>query len=111
VNFFVNKINRVPCCRRRNRLPSGQTSSLDLNRVSPVNNGSYAVSSKPGVCLEKWPDSPPAGWKIPFLFTTILHFVQNCCEQDKQSTMLPQAKQTSIGSNVQFGSQPRKSCE
>jgi hypothetical protein len=32
-------------------------------------------------------------------------------KKKKISTMLPQANQASIGSNVRFGSQPRKSCE
>jgi hypothetical protein len=51
----------------------------------------YAVGSKPGVCLNTWPDSPPAGRKIPIFFTKILHKVQNFCEKDKKRTMLPQA--------------------
>jgi len=30
---FVEKNKYVPCCRRRIRLPSGETSGLDLHRV------------------------------------------------------------------------------
>jgi hypothetical protein len=40
--------------------------------------------------------SPPAGRKIPFFFTKILHDVQNFCEKEKMSTMLPQANRASI---------------
>jgi hypothetical protein len=40
--------------------------------------------------------SPPAGRKIPCLFTGILHNMQNFCEQEKPRTMLPQANQASI---------------
>jgi|GEM_PF-2657054 len=54
--------------------------------------------------------SPPAGRKQLFLFTKILHEVQNFCEQDKKGTMLPQARLPFIGSNVRFVCQPRKSC-
>ncbi len=35
-NMFVKKKKKVPCCRRRIRLPSGETSGLDLNHVSSV---------------------------------------------------------------------------
>ncbi len=38
-HFFSKKIENVPCCRRRGRLPSGQTSGLNVHRVSPVNHG------------------------------------------------------------------------
>jgi len=37
------------------------------------------------------PDAPPAGRKIPFFFTNMLHKVQHVCEKDKNSPMLPQA--------------------
>jgi len=54
-------------------------------------NRSYAVGSKSDVYLDERPDSPPAGRKIPFFFTKMLHKVQHFCEKDKDSTMLPQA--------------------
>jgi hypothetical protein len=44
VNFFVKKIKKVPCCRRRIGLPSHETSGLHVNRVSRVNNTSYEVT-------------------------------------------------------------------
>jgi len=34
--LFSKKIEQVPCCRRRNWLPSGQTSGLNAHRVSSV---------------------------------------------------------------------------
>jgi hypothetical protein len=37
------------------------------------------------------PDSPPAGRKIPFFFTKMLHNVQHFCEKEKKCPMLPQA--------------------
>ncbi len=33
--FFCEK-EKVPCCRRRIRLPSGETSGLHVNRVTGV---------------------------------------------------------------------------
>jgi hypothetical protein len=51
----------------------------------------YAVVNPAGVCLDNRPDSPPAGRKLPFFFTKMLHKVQHFCEKDEQSTMLPQA--------------------
>jgi O-antigen ligase len=44
----------------------------------------YAVVDLAGICRNKRPDSPPAGWKIPFFFTKILHKVQNFCEKEKE---------------------------
>ncbi len=38
---FPKKIENVPCCRRRSRLPSGQTSGLNVHRVSPVFEEKY----------------------------------------------------------------------
>jgi len=61
-------------------LPSGQTSGLDLNRVRPVINRTYALTRR-GM-------SPPAG-------------------QKHGSTMLPQANRASIGWNVRFACSPR----
>ncbi len=51
VQNFVKKIHKVPCCRRRNVPLLGQTSSLGTDRVSRINNRSYAVHCKraPGV--------------------------------------------------------------
>jgi hypothetical protein len=43
-----------------------------------------AVGSESGVHLDERPDAPPAGWKIPFFFTKILHFVQNFCEKENK---------------------------
>jgi hypothetical protein len=40
--------------------------------------------------------SPPAGRKIPFFFTKMLHNVQHFCNKEKTSTMLPQANRASI---------------
>jgi hypothetical protein len=47
---------------------SDETSGLTIHRVSPVIDRSYAVGFKSGICLGKWPDSLPAGWKKPDLF-------------------------------------------
>jgi len=44
--------------------------------------------------------SPPAGWKIPFFFTKILHKVQNFREKEKTSTTLPQAICVSSGETL-----------
>jgi hypothetical protein len=44
---------------------------------------SYAVVDLAGICLDNRPDSPPAGWKIPFFFTKMLHNVQHFCEKEK----------------------------
>jgi hypothetical protein len=44
-----------------------------------------------------------------FFFHKKIHNVNFFVKKEK-STMLPQAQQTSIGSNVRFGSQPRNSC-
>ncbi len=41
-------------------------------RVILSGNTTYAVGSKPGMCLNKRPDSPPAGRKNPDLFHKIL---------------------------------------
>jgi hypothetical protein len=68
VQHFCEKREKVPCCRRRIRIPSGETSSLLTHRVNPVNNMRYAVGSKSGVHLDERPDSPPAGRKIPYLY-------------------------------------------
>jgi hypothetical protein len=63
----------------------------NAHRVSRVTHRTYAVGSKPGVCRDNRPDSPPAGWKIPFFFIKMLHAVQHFYEKDKKNTMLPQA--------------------
>ena len=55
----------------------------DNDRVTRVNDRTYAVGSNPGICLNKRPDSPPAGRKIPCFFTNMLHCVQHVCEKDK----------------------------
>jgi len=52
------------------------------DRVTRVNDRSYAVGSKPGVCLDERPDSPAAAWYMMFFFTKILHKVQNFREKD-----------------------------
>jgi hypothetical protein len=73
---------------------SGHRTNLFFDGITPdilcsvffcslVNNRSYAVSSKSGICLNKRPDSPPAGRKIPFFFTKFLHYVQKFCEKGK----------------------------
>jgi hypothetical protein len=36
--------------------------------ISRSDNRSDAVGFKPGVCLDTWPDSPPAGWNGTFFF-------------------------------------------
>ncbi len=36
--LFSKKIEKVVCCRRRDWLPSGRTSGLNVYRVSPVND-------------------------------------------------------------------------
>jgi hypothetical protein len=58
---------------------------------------SYTVGSKPGICRDNRPDSPPAGWNGTFFFIKILHAMQNFYEKDKKSTMLPQAVYVSSG--------------
>ena len=40
--MFVKK-KKVPCCRRRIGLPSGETSGLHVNRVTCINYRTYAV--------------------------------------------------------------------
>jgi hypothetical protein len=60
-------------------------------------NISYAVGFKPGICLDLWPDSPPAGWKRTSLFIHMLHCVQHVYEQAKTSPMLPPANYIGIG--------------
>jgi hypothetical protein len=61
------------------------------HRVTRVINRTYTVGSKPGICRDNRPDSPPAGRKIPCFFRNILHTTQNVSEKDKKRTMLPQA--------------------
>jgi hypothetical protein len=48
-----------------------------------LHDTTYAVVDLAGICLDNRPDSPAAGWKIPFFFTKILHVVQNFCEKEK----------------------------
>jgi hypothetical protein len=110
VNFFVTKINSVPCCRRRICRSPGETSGLHAHRVRPVIDRTYAVVDLAGICRDNRPDSPPAGRKSPFFFTKILHKVQNFGEKDKQRTMLPQANRAFIRSNARFEHAPRTSC-
>jgi hypothetical protein len=61
------------------------------HRVTPISTRSYAVGFKPGICLDAWPNAPPAGRKILFFFTKMLHIVQHFREKDKKYTMLPPA--------------------
>jgi hypothetical protein len=70
--IFVKKIKKVPCYRRRFCRSPGETSGLNVHRISPVSDTTYAVGSKSGVHLDKQPDSPPAGWKILNLFHEIV---------------------------------------
>jgi hypothetical protein len=90
---------------------SGETHRLIVHCVTRVNNTRYAVGSKPGVCLDKWPDSPPAGWNETFFFRKMWHVVPHFPEKEKRSTMLPQAKQVFIGSNARFDEPPRNCCK
>ncbi len=53
------------------------------NDAMRVNDRTYAVGSNPGMCLNKRPDSPPAGRNRTSLFTHMLHIVQHVCEQDQ----------------------------
>jgi hypothetical protein len=57
----------------------------------PGSDTTYAVVDLAGICLDKRPDSPPAGRKIPCFFTKMLHVVQHFCEKETERTMLPQA--------------------
>jgi hypothetical protein len=91
VQIFYDKDKSVPCCRRRNRFSGLASGRNRLHRVTPVNNTSYAIVDLAGACRDNRPDLPPAGWKIPFFFTKMLHRVQHFCEKDKMCTMLPQA--------------------
>ena len=80
-------------------------------RTSPVNDRTYTVGSKPGMCLDKRPDSPPAGRKGPCFFVKHLHNMQMFYEKANKRTMLPQANRGSIGSNVRFEHPPRTTRE
>jgi hypothetical protein len=109
VNFFVKKKKEVPCCRRRNQLPGLVCSRNSSYCVTPVMDRTYAVGSKSGVHLDERPDSPPAGRNGICFFTEILHKVQNFCEKEKRSTMLPQAKRAFTGCFTRFDEPPRNS--
>jgi hypothetical protein len=89
--IFVKKTENVPCCRRRIGASFDQTPGLYVHRVTRISDTTYAVVDLAGICLDKRPDSPPAGRKTPCFFTNILHTVQNVCEKAKTCTMLPQA--------------------
>ncbi|MFP4440946.1 MAG: hypothetical protein ACLFVO_27235, partial [Chloroflexaceae bacterium] len=41
---------------------------LQYTEVLLLYNRTYAVGSKPGVCLDNRHDSPPAGWNETFFF-------------------------------------------
>ena len=55
----------------------------DDERVILSGNTRYAVGSNLGMCLNKRPDSPPAGRKTPFFCTNMLHTVQHVCAKDQ----------------------------
>ncbi len=75
--FLQERKKGVPCCRRRFCRSPGETPGLHSNRVTRVNDRSYAVPRERSF-------APPAGRKILFFFTKNLHVVQIFCEKDKR---------------------------
>jgi hypothetical protein len=47
------------------------------------NNTTYAVGSKPGLCLDNRPDAPPAGWKQPSFVHKNFHNMKIFMDKDK----------------------------
>jgi hypothetical protein len=64
--FWKNCARRAQFFQKRmvgSALPEANLIRWMEDRVTRVKNRIYAVGSKPDGCLNKWPDSPPAGWK------------------------------------------------
>jgi hypothetical protein len=85
-HIFVNKIKRVPCCRRRFRLLGRAPGRNWQDRVTPVIYTTYAVVDPTG-------DSASGRAE----------------ETNSKCTMLPQANRASTWAHVQFVDPPRKS--
>jgi hypothetical protein len=81
----LEKDKKVPCCRRRIGLPSGQTPGLPTHRVTRV-PWRYAVTD---------PEKHFASGRVEDSRSCSQKNSQSefFCEQDKKSTMLPQANQ------------------
>jgi hypothetical protein len=83
-----------PACgsgtRREQTAPRNTRAEQDLrsarspncHRISRIINTSYAVGSKPGICRDKRPDSPPAGRNGTFFFQKIWLGEPNFLEKD-----------------------------
>ena len=54
----------IPPCRRRVWPPSGQTSGLNTDRITPVTYTRYAVGLVPARCQTQTPASPAAAWYV-----------------------------------------------
>jgi len=81
-----------------------QTARLHAHRVSSISYTSYAVAHPKGnFASDRAEDS--------LLFHTTFARCANVVWKRSKHTMLPQANRASIWANVQFGSQPRNSCE
>gem|GEM_PF-3234779 len=93
-----------PPCRRRVGPFIQAHAGFGTDRVTPVNNTSYAVVDPTGSSA-----LPEA--EEPVLFTKHLHIMQMFCEQDRSRTMLPPAKTAIVGVHIRFERPPRNSCK
>jgi hypothetical protein len=101
VQHFWEKDQEVPCCRRRIQPWWKYISDFYTHRVTRVIHRSYAVGSKPGVCLDNRPDSPPAGWNGTFFLFPEKEKNVPCGR--RRNTLLSRA-------NGPFERAPRNSC-